>query len=127
MELKFLSFGDFGKSKLQLQQEKEAFEKLIFPYGEQHREKIKDLLYQIDNKKLHQLELIMSFVEGKQKYLQDQNIAAISRLIQKKQTRFSTEQIKDIIALILLDAQCDNIDQLPELTQIQDYAKSIEI
>ena len=127
MMFKFLSTGDFGKSKEQIQQELEAYGKLIFPLGDQHKERIRALLFQIDNKKLDQIDLMVGFIEGKQRYLDNRNIAEIYRLIQRKQARLSPEQIRNIIALIILDTQCDQINQLPTLAQIQNFAKSIDI
>lgn len=125
--LSFLFNKDFSKSKAQLEKERKEYENLIFPFGAQHREKIKTLLLQIHSKKIDQIELIVSFIEGKQLYLENKNTAAICRLIEKKGARLKPEQVKTIIALIIMDSQCSRIEQLPTLEQVQNFALTIDI
>jgi hypothetical protein len=127
MMFKAFSFDNFGKSKEKINEELAEYEKAIFPLGDQHKQKIKDLLFQIDSKKLHQIDIMISYVEGKQIYQKNQNITAVYKLIRNKRTILSNEKIKDVIALIILDMQCDSIDELPQLEQVQDFAKSLEL
>lgn len=124
---KFLMNSDFGKSKEQIRKERDKLKNKIFPFGDPHQEKIRTILSQIDGGKLNQIDLMLSFIEGKERYLEDQSIDAIIHLIKKKQARFKPEQIKCIIALIILDVQATEIDQLPTLEAVQDYAKTIEL
>jgi hypothetical protein len=119
--------GDFGKSKEQIKEEMAEFEKAIFPFGEQHKQKVKDLLFQIFSKKLYQIDIMIGFIEGKKSYLKDQNLTAVYKLIKAKKVKLSNEQIMEILALIVLDTQCDSIEKLPQLEQVRSYAKSINL
>ena len=124
---KFFMNSDFGKSKEQIQKEREKLKNKIFPFGDPHQDKIRAILGQIDSRKLNQIDLMLSFIEGKEQYLEDQSIDAIVHLIKKKPARFNLEQTKNIIALIILDAKAIEIDQLPTLTEVQDFAATLEM
>lgn len=126
MALKLFSMDGFGKSKEELNEELAEYEKMIFPFGDQHKQKIKDLLFQIDSKKLYQIDIMIGYIEGKQKYQKNQNLTQVYKLIKDKKAMLTGKQIREVIALIILDVQCDSIDKLPQFEQVQDFAKSLD-
>ena len=126
MDFKLFS-GDFGKSKEQIKEEQDEYKKVIFPFWDQQKQKIEELILQIYSKKLYQIDIMIGFIEGKLRYLKDQNLTAVYRLIKARKVKLSTEQVMEIVALIVLDAQCDTIEKLPQLEQVQEYAKVIDL
>lgn len=124
MKIKFLNFDDFGKSKDQLRQEQEEYERSVFPYGSLQKENVRSLLSQIHEKKLDQIDLMIAFIEGKQKYLRDPDTAAVFSLIRQKRVKLTSEQIRELVALVLLDAKCTGPENLPRLEQVRELARS---
>jgi peptide methionine sulfoxide reductase MsrA len=124
---RMFSMENLGKSKKEINEESAAYEKAIFPLGDQHKQMIKDLLHQIDSRKLYQIDIMISYIEGKQRYQKEQNTSAVHRLVKERKLKLSSDQIKEIIALIILDTQSNNIDELPQFERVQDFSKSIDL
>ena len=127
MANQLFSMGNFGKSRREIEEEQAKYEKEIFPLGDQQKQNIKDLLFQIDSKKLYQSERMIGYIEGKQSYQKNRDLNRVYKLIQDKKAMLTREQIRELIALIILDVRCDSIDKLPQLAQAKNLARSLDL
>lgn len=115
----------FGKSEAELREETEALAKLIFPFGEEHRERIKAVLKEIDPKKLDEIDLMMYFIAGKKQYLRDENLGAVFEIARRGHALLTPEQAKEVAALVALDAKNTSPDTLPSIEEVRAYAMTI--
>lgn len=116
-----------GKGRKRMKEEVDALNQLIFPYGPEHKERIEALLHEIDGKKLNKTSIMISFIEGKQRHLGGESLLSVYRTVGKSPAGFRDTQIRQIVALIVLDAGSGGLENLPEFPQVEEYARTLTI
>ncbi|MDP4109957.1 MAG: hypothetical protein Q8878_08025 [Bacillota bacterium] len=120
-------FGSLGKSKEQIEAEREAFEKSVFPFGSEQKDKIEELLSHFYEKKNKKIDFMLAFIQGKQLYLKDRDLAPIRSMLKNMPVRFTDEQIRQIISLVILDSDVASLSEYPAAEQVKAYAEKLEI
>lgn len=110
------------KSGEKMQKEQQEFEKRVFPFGMEQRDKAQAVLQQLSTGKQSIQEMMFAFIHAKDNYTQEEDadkaLARSNAVLDK--LRWRKPQDRQLVqALLLLDLSAPSLEEYPTAEQVQ--------
>lgn len=121
----FFGWEEFKSTKERLREQQE-YQQKIFPLGEEQRAVVLSALKEFVKRKAPDSEILYHFIVSKQKYVENDKKEEIIPEIAKylRKARFKADEIKSIIALVMLDSEAQSIESYPTKDAVENFIKT---
>ncbi len=125
----FDSLANSFKNKEQLEKDRIEYERDMFPLGvEPTKVKILEALRPFFKPKTSDMEILFPFLTAKQEYKrQDASLEQIVKSTKKNAFKIEDEQIKAILALVLLEQNVAALDDYPTADAVEKKAAELSL